>query len=75
MLIRTQDRNAVINCSSFEIGRSILGGHFINCIYPKTGKTKFMGGYETKDRCLEITSQIEKLILKNHKGIYDMPQL
>ncbi|MDD3199345.1 MAG: hypothetical protein PHV95_09145 [Eubacteriales bacterium] len=73
MFIRTQDLNAVINCNSFEIVKSILGGYYINNIYTKTGKTRFLGRYATKDRCQEITSEIERRILRNAKGVYEMP--
>lgn len=73
MLIRTQDKNALINCNSFEIERSILGGYYINNIYPKTGKTHFLGKYATKERCQEITGEIERRILRNTKGVYEMP--
>lgn len=73
MLIRTQYREAVIDCGSFEIERSILGDYYINNIYPKTGKTRLLGTYATKERCEEITGVIEKKILKGDKGVYEMP--
>ena len=74
MYIRTQYREAVIDCSSYEIERSILGGYYIDNIYPKTGKTYCLGKYETKARCEQITSRIEKMLVDDHKGIYQMPK-
>lgn len=74
MLIKTQDRRAVIECSSFEIERSIWGDWYINNIYPRTGKIRFLGRYATKERCKEIAGQIERMILRERKGIYDMPR-
>lgn len=73
MLIRTQDKSALIKCESFEIEKSILGWYYLYCAYPKTGKTRFLGRYATKDRCREIANKIERSILKDSKGVYEMP--
>lgn len=83
MWIRVQNKDKLVNVNSFEVNKFIKDGNYgydvpekeflKNDYYISSPEAGIIGIYKTKERALNVLSDIQAFIENNYLSINDMP--